>query len=102
MIVAALMLVSSVRSFYSDAPPIHQLQLGKRKQSENEWNKHRDAVRKGIAPRGNERRVDAEIVTPVGSGYGTHHAYLWVGSPPQRQTVILDTGSTRTVINNSA
>lgn len=26
-------------------------------------------------------------------GYGTHYADLWCGSPPQRQTVIVDTGS---------
>ena len=26
-------------------------------------------------------------------GYGTHYVDLWVGSPPQRQTVIVDTGS---------
>ena len=29
-------------------------------------------------------------------GYGTHYLDLWVGSPPQRQTVILDTGSSVT------
>jgi len=26
-------------------------------------------------------------------GYGTHYVDLWVGTPPQRQTVIVDTGS---------
>jgi hypothetical protein len=26
-------------------------------------------------------------------GYGTHYVDLWVGTPPQRQTVIIDTGS---------
>lgn len=29
-------------------------------------------------------------------GYGTHYMDLWVGSPPQRQTVIVDTGSSIT------
>ncbi|KAL7537496.1 hypothetical protein ACHAWF_005786, partial [Thalassiosira exigua] len=29
-------------------------------------------------------------------GYGTHYLDLWVGSPPQRQTVIVDTGSSVT------
>mmetsp|Transcript_9241 Transcript_9241/g.20842 ORF Transcript_9241/g.20842 Transcript_9241/m.20842 type:complete len:930 (+) Transcript_9241:98-2887(+) len=29
-------------------------------------------------------------------GYGTHYLDLWVGSPPQRQTVIIDTGSSIT------
>jgi hypothetical protein len=26
-------------------------------------------------------------------GYGTHYVDLWIGTPPQRQTVIVDTGS---------
>ena len=31
---------------------------------------------------------------PLSQGYGTHYANLWVGSPvPQRQSVIVDTGS---------
>ena len=25
-------------------------------------------------------------------GYGTHYVDLWIGTPPQRQTVIVDTG----------
>lgn len=29
----------------------------------------------------------------VYQGYGTHYVDLWVGTPPQRQTVIIDTGS---------
>ncbi|KAL7480759.1 hypothetical protein ACHAW6_006416 [Cyclotella cf. meneghiniana] len=29
-------------------------------------------------------------------GYGTHYLDLWVGTPPQRQTVIIDTGSSVT------
>jgi hypothetical protein len=29
-------------------------------------------------------------------GYGTHYIDLWIGSPPQRQTVIVDTGSSVT------
>lgn len=32
-------------------------------------------------------------LSPLYPGYGTHFAYLWVGSPPQRQSVIVDTGS---------
>mmetsp|Transcript_27505 Transcript_27505/g.33371 ORF Transcript_27505/g.33371 Transcript_27505/m.33371 type:complete len:572 (-) Transcript_27505:448-2163(-) len=30
---------------------------------------------------------------PLLQGYGTHYATIWVGSPPQRQSVIVDTGS---------
>lgn len=33
---------------------------------------------------------------PLETGLGTHFAWLWVGSPPQRVSVIIDTGSYRT------
>ena len=32
-------------------------------------------------------------MSPLYPGYGTHFVYLWIGSPPQRQSVIVDTGS---------
>jgi Xylanase inhibitor N-terminal len=32
-------------------------------------------------------------IAPLYQGYGTHYADLWCGTPPQRQTVIVDTGS---------
>jgi len=36
-------------------------------------------------------------IAPLYQGYGTHYVDLWVGSPtPQRQTVIVDTGSSIT------
>ncbi|CAM9753368.1 unnamed protein product, partial [Phaeothamnion confervicola] len=31
--------------------------------------------------------------TPLFPGYGTHFAYIYVGTPPQRVSVIVDTGS---------
>ena len=31
--------------------------------------------------------------SPLHQGYGTHYATIWVGTPPQRQSVIIDTGS---------
>ena len=43
-----------------------------------------------------ERGLDEndEQVTDLYQGYGTHYVDLWIGSPePQRQTVIVDTGS---------
>lgn len=33
---------------------------------------------------------------PLFPGYGTHFAYVYVGTPPQRQSVIIDTGSAYT------
>jgi hypothetical protein len=37
-----------------------------------------------------------EIMAGLYMGYGTHYVDLWCGSPPQRQTVIVDTGSSQT------
>ena len=39
---------------------------------------------------------DPEQMGVLYMGYGTHYADLWVGTPPQRQTVIVDTGSAQT------
>jgi hypothetical protein len=43
-----------------------------------------------FAPR---RRQEAQQVGALYQGYGTHYVDLWCGTPPQRQTVIVDTGS---------
>ena len=41
--------------------------------------------------------LDAYLLAPLFQGLGTHYANVWVGSPvPQRQTVIVDTGSSST------
>mmetsp|Transcript_10152 Transcript_10152/g.21804 ORF Transcript_10152/g.21804 Transcript_10152/m.21804 type:complete len:773 (+) Transcript_10152:341-2659(+) len=39
------------------------------------------------------RREEAMQIGALFEGYGTHYVDLWCGSPPQRQTVIVDTGS---------
>jgi hypothetical protein len=44
-------------------------------------------------PNHTRRRVKAQQVGALYKGYGTHYVTLWCGSPPQRQTVIVDTGS---------
>ena len=31
-------------------------------------------------------------IAPLYPGYGTHYAYIYVGTPPKRQSVIIDTG----------
>jgi hypothetical protein len=42
------------------------------------------------------RREEAMQVGALYHGYGTHYADVWIGTPPQRQTVIVDTGSSLT------
>jgi hypothetical protein len=52
----------------------------------------------------NRRHTQAENAQQVGAlyqGYGTHYADLWCGTPPQRQTVIVDTGSGVTAFPSS-
>lgn len=39
------------------------------------------------------RMLDFEGRVPLHAGYGTHYAYLYVGTPAQRVSVIIDTGS---------
>lgn len=39
---------------------------------------------------------DAFQTVPLSQGIGTHYATVWVGTPPQPQTVIVDTGSHHT------
>jgi len=39
------------------------------------------------------RLHDIFQTSPLHQGYGTHYATLWVGTPPQRKSVIVDTGS---------
>ncbi|KAL7548930.1 hypothetical protein ACHAWF_012187 [Thalassiosira exigua] len=41
----------------------------------------------------NESAPLSSFVYPLHEHSGTHHAYLYVGTPPQRQTLIVDTGS---------
>jgi len=40
----------------------------------------------------NATTIQPELL-PLYQGYGTHFAYVFVGTPPQRQSVIIDTGS---------
>jgi Xylanase inhibitor N-terminal len=40
-----------------------------------------------------QRRRRLSQIAGLYHGYGTHYVDLWCGTPPQRQTVIVDTGS---------
>lgn len=37
--------------------------------------------------------LTTSLIFPLHANSGTHHAYLYIGTPPQRQTLIIDTGS---------
>ena len=62
---------------------IHQLGQHKRKRSTN---RVRMLDGEGEHPKSPE-------ILPLFPGYGTHYAYVYVGTPPQRQSVIIDTGN---------
>lgn len=51
-----------------------------------------ERIRKTLGNRKTRARKLSEL-TPLYPGYGTHFAYVFVGTPPQRQSVIIDTGS---------
>jgi hypothetical protein len=46
------------------------------------------------------RRLTAKAeeagIAPLFEGMGTHYSFIWVGTPPQRVSVIMDTGSHHT------
>ena len=75
--------------------------IGRRIQSYEEWRAIRERRPRRpydmTNPRGLEGEEETGDSVPATTGIGTHFAYVWVGSPvPQRQTVILDTGSYHT------
>jgi len=41
-------------------------------------------------------KLKSDQIAPVFEGLGTHYSFIWVGTPPQRVSVILDTGSHHT------
>ena len=53
-------------------------------------------------PRRNLADKEHQEIGALYQGYGTHYVDLWVGTPPQRQTVIVDTGSGVTAFPCSA
>jgi Xylanase inhibitor N-terminal len=56
-------------------------------QSEPQQSAHTQSTTTGTKP---------NQVLSLYQGFGTHYADIWVGSPPQRQTLIVDTGSATT------
>eukprot|EP01038_Epipyxis_sp_PR26KG_P007871 gene7871-10685_t len=72
---------------------IHTLEHHKHNNHQNHPNLHRE----NFNNKQNKyfRKLDAlgSELTPLFPGYGTHYSYIYVGTPPQRQSVIIDTGS---------
>jgi hypothetical protein len=56
----------------------------------------RKLAMKGERQNPQEHRRQQQQVVSLYQGLGTHYADLWCGTPPQRQTVIVDTGSATT------
>ena len=46
--------------------------------------------------RGRQLLANESETTPLYQGLGTHYSYIYVGTPPQRVSVIIDTGSHHT------
>lgn len=46
-----------------------------------------------VISRSRRRQLRASEMTPLFPGYGTHYVYAYIGTPPQRQSLIVDTGS---------
>lgn len=58
-------------------------------------NHHHDHLRSPpiMVAHQNQSAPLASLVYPLHARSGTYHAYMYVGTPPQRQTLIVDTGS---------
>ena len=64
-----------------------------RRYSKYEWDIREEGRTEDEEKVDSNRRRLAYQTSPLHQGYGTHYAYIWVGTPPQRKTVIIDTGS---------
>jgi Xylanase inhibitor N-terminal len=73
---------------YVKAPrPHHYARRQHQQQHQQQQQQHRDMQSDGTDI------PSAVQISALYQGYGTHYADLWCGTPPQRQTVIVDTGS---------
>lgn len=75
---------SSLTSDYSYPIPVHVAAIHHDNTNVNEY--------------GRRRRLETmnKTMSPLYLGYGTHYSFLYVGTPPQRVSVIIDTGSHNT------
>lgn len=86
----SILLIQITSSFIDDLPlPLYTIPL----------NQSRGFAVEGTVNRRNRRltgTLNKAEVTPLYEGLGTHYSHLWVGTPPQRVSVIVDTGSHHT------
>lgn len=47
-------------------------------------------------PETDRRKLEESELSPLFQGRGIHYSFIWVGTPPQRVSVIMDTGSHHT------
>jgi hypothetical protein len=71
----------------------HHVQRERHLKLNNHLHYDENAVADADATPSFRRREEALQVGALYHGYGTHYMDLWCGTPPQRQTVIVDTGS---------
>jgi len=75
---------------------VHRRRLGVSEQDDERNMAEHEDLRSVSGSRRNLSDNANAIMGGLYMGYGTHYVDLWCGSPPQRQTVIVDTGSSQT------
>jgi hypothetical protein len=88
-------------SVYRRAPSVRAYELGTLHESSFVLDAPMKQRKRGLGFRRTRnstlRGLDATSeMEPLYEGYGTHFAYAYVGNPPQRQSLIIDTGSHQT------
>lgn len=83
--------MSSLPSPHAISPPIHP-------EAQVQQQQNREGARSlEAADDGQQQQYlsvpTTSLIYPLHAAKGTHHAYLYIGNPPQRQTLIVDTGS---------
>ena len=72
--------------------PIFVHQLGQRSRSRRHLDEDGQPPQQE-QPQPDTSSAKGQEILPLFPGYGTHYAYVYVGTPPQRQSVIIDTGT---------
>ncbi len=73
--------------------PTHIHMLGQTRRDETSTGRSKSVPSLRRKTYGGMSNAEDGLITPLSQGYGTHFSYVYVGTPPQRQSVIVDTGS---------